>query len=1037
MMAGKEKKAKQAIALSEIFIIVCATVAFAFILGSSQSVSAADVIAYSVDGKLYSYMPPGGYEEVYVNSKGWIYNEPETVPTRVYLGAVNPGNVFDSSGQNIISGGFSQVNIVTTPQPASSASSATPVQSAASSAGSTGNGVTGDIAALDEANAAKATTISPAAKNLAARGALGEKQSAPSGVPVAGTATAVKTPSVDVVTNGVSKILSSSNSFNLNKADGSTTPIEGLKRYEVKDGKLYGYNAEGKVVAELTDKKEIDAFIAKAGSLGAASTGVSTVSAFYDTSGNVIKSTSTSFKNVVIDSKTYDGILIDNNKDVWVLDPKTNKYTKDNAPSIEQIKANRDLVSAVPADTNVEILKKLDWKVESNYKATIDGKAYDGTLYRDPNDASKSIFVDSKGNQKKLESNLKDGKEVWKDVSASKEDLSKIAGKTAGGHLTEALVWAGGFAALVQIIGATGIIEKNTANAITVAGVAGIVVWKGLVALDAVRGKGPTWVSKYGGLIGIGVAAVVFWLMYKKSEKRIVSLECLPFEPPIGGKNCEKCNANPFSPCSEYRCKALGQACTLLNPGTGKELCAWESKFDVKSATIQPLKSVLNPNDLKYIEDTSLRPNAKGVKIVRGSNGCLQAFTPLVFGITTNKPTQCKVDYSHTSSYGDMQYLFGGENYYSYNHTQRMKLPTPEGSANDTETPELKNDGTYSLYVRCQDVNGNQNVDEYSVSFCVDASEDTTPPMIEKASIISGSPVRYMVDSVPIEIYVNEPADCKWSRTDKPYEDMENGMSCASDASQINNDLLYTCSGNLTGVKDKEDNKFFFRCKDNPGKEENRRNVMVQSWPSTSGFILKGSRPLIITNVAPNGTLFGSTTTVNVNLQVETSSGAEEGKAICMFSPSGVNGTYLNMYETENYISKQSLDLTSGNYRYYFRCNDAGGNSVENSTAFSVQVDKSSPLITRVYKEVPDALKIITSEDAECAYSLTSCNFEFNDGIKMIYSNPSIKNVHFAEWKPSSVYYLRCRDFYNNEPSSGACNLIVSAVKLTSERVDA
>jgi hypothetical protein len=977
---GKERKAKQAIALSEIFIIVCATIAFAFILGSSLEVVSAREITSKTDmGNVVS----GDYALVkgvkYTYDKGndlWIADNKVTLTSN---------NIQASLPEKAPAGTTTQTTSAVKPAP-----------------------------------------VVPAAK-----GAVKP--------PVTNTpAKADVWSAVSNVGTGASKLLTNPTTFDLTKADGTKAGhYENVVRYESNpDGSLNLIKKDGSSAGSITDAKEKSDFIAKFGSLGAASPGVSTVTAFYsDTSSTPVVGSSTTFKNIIDSKGTFrENVLIDSKGDVWTMG-SDNKYTRSEGLTIADIKANRDLVNAIPADTNVDVIKKI-WGDGTASRATIDGKAYEGTLYRSPTDATKAIFVDSKGNQKKLEASLKDGKEVWKDVSASKEDLTKIAGKTAGGHLTEALVWAGGWAAITQIIGATGIIEKNTANALTVAGVGGIFVWKGLVAWDAAKEKGPTWMSKYGGLIGLGVAAVIFWLMYKKSERRIVELQCLPFEPPVGGKNCEKCNNNPFQPCSEYRCKSLGQACQLLNPGTGKELCAWESKFDVKSATIQPLKSVLSPSDLKYIEDTSLRPNAKGVKIVR-NNGCLQAFTPLVFGITTNEPTQCKIDYSHTSSYADMQYLFGGENYYSYNHTQKMKLPTPEGSANDTETPELKNDGTYSLYVRCQDINGNQNVDEYSVSFCVEASEDTTPPLVIKSSIISGSSVRYMVDSVPIEIYVNEPSNCRWSRTDKPYEDMENGMNCASSVEQINNDLLYTCSGNLTGVKDKEDNKFFFRCKDNPGKEENKRNVMVQSWPSTSGFILKGSRPLIITNVAPNGTLFGSTTTVNVNLNVETSSGAEEGKAICMFSPSGINGTYLNMYETENYISKQSLDLTSGNYRYYFRCNDAGGNTAENSTAFRVEVDKSPPLITRVYKEIPDALKIITSEDAECAYSLTSCNFEFNDGIKMIYSNPSIKNVHFAEWKPSSVYYLRCKDFYNNEPSSGSCNLIVSAVKLTSERVDA
>ncbi len=358
-----------------------------------------------------------------------------------------------------------------------------------------------------------------------------------------------------------------------------------------------------------------------------------------------------------------------------------------------------------------------------------------------------------------------------------------------------------------------------------------------------------------------------------------------------------------------------------------------------------------------------------------------------------------------------------------------MRLPGPTDFDNpEAISPIFKNDGTSQLFARCRDANGNENVDEYSIKFCVDKSPDTTPPFIEGTSITSGNPVKFGANSVPVDVYVNEPSECKWSIESKSYDDMENVMKCSTDPSEINALLSYTCSTNLTGIKNAVENKFYFRCKDNPTKPDNERNVMTQSY----NYILKGSQELNIIKTLPNGTIYGSTEAVNVDLELETDDGAEEGKAFCFFSPSGLNDSYLQMFETNSFKHKQTLQLTSGYYNYYFRCTDLGGNSAESTTNFTVFSDRTAPGVARVYKEAETGLKIVTDEDAECAYSLTSCNFAFNDGIKLIYTNPSIKTNSYLEWKPNTIYYVKCRDFYGNEPNPNECSVVVKAVESVS-----
>ncbi|MEK6933938.1 MAG: hypothetical protein AABW75_03620 [Nanoarchaeota archaeon] len=645
---------------------------------------------------------------------------------------------------------------------------------------------------------------------------------------------------------------------------------------------------------------------------------------------------------------------------------------------------------------------------------------------------------------------------IQRDISASGASLQKayagyepykgpmgLFGNGIGnpllGHLAQGLFWSVTVVGVIQVIGGLAGLDSDTTKALSISAFAGIMAGKAVTgaikseylnSLISSNGKFLGIFKTAGGAglaTGLLVAAAVFILTYKTTKKKMVTFQCMPFEPALGGAKCEECNKDSFRPCSEYRCKALGQACQLLNPGTKEEKCAWVSPKDVTSPTITPWPDALKPinYNLKYISDTSIRPPALGVKIVSGASGCLPAFTPLEFGLTTNEPSQCKIDYNHTGKLDEMQYYFGGSNYFLYNHTQQMRLPGPNTGTTGDLTPELANDGTFALYVRCRDANGNENVDEYAVSFCVDKGPDTTPPLIEGFSIPSGSPITYNQDNTPIDVYVNEPADCKWSRETKAYSDMENSMQCASESFQVNANLVYTCSGNLTGIKNKEENKFYFRCKD----KANNENVASEE------LILKGSQPLNILSSRPNETIFGSTDAVPVKLTVETGFGSDEGKAVCYFSSNGVKDSYITMFETSSFKHNQPLTLTGGDYKYYFRCVDAGGNAAESITSFSVFVDKQSPSVTRAYKdEKENALKIVTNEDAACVYSLKNCNYNLNEGIKMLYSNPDIKTNHFAEWKLSNTYYIKCKDNYGNEPDPNKCNIIVSAIQLTGKK---
>ncbi len=618
-----------------------------------------------------------------------------------------------------------------------------------------------------------------------------------------------------------------------------------------------------------------------------------------------------------------------------------------------------------------------------------------------------------------------------------------------GGFMDAALsgvMYAAIFYAIGQLGGSLLGMDKEQTKAISTALAGGAFTYNFLTKYRAIGLDTGFFAAGEKGFLGLGglgwatvASAVIFVVMYKKTSTETVEFKCLPWQAPSSknnGQDCEKCNED-INPCSEYRCKSLGQSCELLNAGTGQEKCVWKNPQDAKSPGIIPWEDVLTEG-YKYT-DVRIRPPGDGsepgrMRIVNenSEDGCVKAFTPLEFGITTtgpdgeSEPAQCKIDYNHTLKFDDMGFWFGESNLFLYNHSQKLSLPSPAAIA--AEAPELQHDGTYTLYVRCKDANGNENKDEFAIRFCVEKGPDTTPPKIESTSIANGMPVKYNQSSVDLEVYVNEPADCRWSREDRDYDNMENEMNCLNKVWEMNNNLVYTCKTTLTGMQDRIENKFYFRCKDQPTAAEEDRNKNMQGYL----FTLFGTEPLNIIDVKPNGTIKGNTDVVSIWLEVETANGYNNGDAICYYGETGKENDYIEFRETGTAFHKQRLDLVAESYVYYIKCVDLGGNRDDNKTEFTVEVDRTAPLIARAYKE-NELLKIITTEDSTCRYDIKSCNFLFDDGVDMPYAN---QTEHFAEWKTENTYFIRCSDVYGNQPLPNSCTMIVRPYDVVEQKVE-
>lgn len=524
-------------------------------------------------------------------------------------------------------------------------------------------------------------------------------------------------------------------------------------------------------------------------------------------------------------------------------------------------------------------------------------------------------------------------------------------------------------------------------------------------------GSGVSFIS-VGTILSVG-AAVWFALSYKKSKTEYVEFTCKTWDSPTGGSNCEKCNNGDF-PCTEYRCKSLGQGCELI-----EDQCIYKSDRVAQYPVITLNAEVLS-DGYKYSDDNAISPPNRGVIIQKdtATGGCITPYSILSFGINTNEPARCRVDIER-KNFDEMGTNFGSDKL-SYNHTLLMPI-----SASNSSELQAQEGREYLLYIKCQDGNGKETPADFVFKFCVEPGVDkTTPTIIATSPFRNGGAIAFEETETPFSVYIDEPGKCRWSTQDKGYDDMENTMTCstAPEDEEADFKVVYRCSTTLTGLKDRQDNKFYFRCEDNLG------NKNTESFE----FTLKGTQPLLIDYVKPNGTIKDSTETVKVYLEARTSSGADEGKAKCQYSSSGDDNTWVDFYYEdgkyyEHYEHKQVLDLETGDYDYYIRCEDMGGNSETKKVVFSVESDTEPPAVIRVYKESND-LKIITSEEAECVYDTKNCNYDFNDGLDMTTVNGLI---HSVAWKIDSVYYIKCRDDYGNEPYPDECDITVKPIELS------
>ena len=525
---------------------------------------------------------------------------------------------------------------------------------------------------------------------------------------------------------------------------------------------------------------------------------------------------------------------------------------------------------------------------------------------------------------------------------------------------------------------------------------------EGMGTVDPVGNK-PMIAAALGALIGQLIAGTVGAMLggllgmlgFLGSFRVHIFFDCLPWEAPPGGGKCNECNKLDV-PCTEYRCESLGQACNLINKGTGNELCI-AKESDNTIPIIEPFMEAISEG-YKYHN-----VNENGFEILTEEGECLEPYTPVDFGIKINPFAKCRFGSDAKEGYKEMQERFGPKgNYIMPAHLNKLFIPSPQAFKNayNLSDEQVEDIGKINLYLKCQTEWGNVNPNPYAIKTCVKPGPDLTAPRIILSTPGTGTYLPYEAQEQDIQIYVNEPSECKYSLEDKEFEKMENTMSCIVNPHEY---TIYGLPCNFTADVS-QNNKFYIRCKD---LSENL-NIMTESYIIEFG---ESTTELKISEVIPR---IGDTRTYGVEpatgiLKLKTEGGALDGLAICSWEGNGYEDSFRYLNENGDIIHEYKLtSLTRGRYSINFECKDSAGNIAEASTNFVVKIDKFGPKIVRAYHE--NGLKIVTSEVAECRQDFKR-NFVFEDASGM---NTADGINHFGDWELKN-YYVQCKDEYGNK----------------------
>lgn len=575
----------------------------------------------------------------------------------------------------------------------------------------------------------------------------------------------------------------------------------------------------------------------------------------------------------------------------------------------------------------------------------------------------------------------------------------------------------------------------------------------GLLAYNAVAGLA---MSGWGLGLAIAGAVILAWVAvsgWGDPKERKVSFSCEAWQAPIVSAKCEECQKYTNDgykgiKCTEYKCESIGQNCEFINGDTDKPLCVGRPEIKIPKISFKSVDDKYKESGSDLLWEMNLTGGERITALTQDIEFVLKTTKP-----ETDKPeyTTCKwtlTPSALTPRYNTMeeQYSESGEDFAS-EHKFIIDLPDIYGTNNLREvTDSLDKTGEVDMHIRCYN-RLISNLAPFIIRFNIKSGPDIDIVDHTKTVFnpVDGSYIKLGTTSQNINMWINEPAECRYS-----YDGTEAYDVMAADTISCNKKIAngkvrdvarnidgWPCSFSLTNFPSME-NTIYIKCNDTVG------NVNKQNLEYT---IKNSTAELKIDSVQFETTINGKTTLVNsektittgdtdyplpFKVKVQTSGGVKnDGVARCEWAKLNEDGTLDSSYDymqTTGANSHEqvlnSFDSNEGEitYKIRIRCFDnvpgiqnvlQGGNTDETDTIITIDKDNAEPEFPRAFKK-GGSLRIETNEDAICYYDLNNCNFNLIDENKI---SPVFSTNHFVDWVRGQTYYIKCIDKWTNKNS--------------------
>lgn len=540
---------------------------------------------------------------------------------------------------------------------------------------------------------------------------------------------------------------------------------------------------------------------------------------------------------------------------------------------------------------------------------------------------------------------------------------------------------------------------------------------------------------------------------------------CSAEQPLKGTEFCTSCNEDPLRLCTSERCLMLGN-CIPVPTSKADQFACIPGKCEDTGIPIFTegkaewwIDGTMNGSQTLALSGGNIRAYLNSEKPIPFNT------KTIVLNVTTDKPAQCRyiVD-TRGANFSQMQDF--EENYFPIKQDgtgswQLAHILLPGDIARNAE---------HRIFIKCKNACGvepSSSYDQNIVSFKLEKKPDQLPPEIVYVDPANKAMVRDDLPVLNASFWLDEKGSCKFSDKSINFTIQYNGsgnvmvpfgkISPNSEDSSVvaggcylgkcldRNDSCSRCwlamdlskGYELINFSSSEFNEtkmfnLLIRCNDVAGNVMTEDSILDYTIMTAPGYNISITEPEDGSKTyerSPEIEVTSDPRLTECRYKTYTGSGPKTPPA--WDEMWNIDEEFATLHQGKH---NETLNGSKEGmlYTLWARCRDTWQIEAIDSTRFYVLLDEQKPIIIRMYHDITvgDYLIIETDEESECVYGTSDtikCAYNFSDGSAFTTSD---MYLHAAYWQLSSLYYIKCKDKWNNYPgkSSNAnqCTAIIN-----------